>query len=86
MSDDFLKDLFEIREDTTFEFKEICGFTFAFMTKTTLIKDKISAYEIIPIGIIYTENDEYYFAPLDRVDYIDDVIEEYVKIASKIKY
>ena len=56
------------------------------MTKTTLIKDKISAYEIIPIGIIYTENDEYYFAPLDRVDYIDDVIEEYVKIASKIKY
>lgn len=79
MSDDFLKDLFEINEDITFEFKEICGFTFAFMTKTNLINDKISSYEISPIGIIYTENDEYYFAPLDRVDNIDAIIEEYVK-------
>ena len=79
MSDDFLKDLFEIREEKSYEFKEICGFTFAFMTKTTIIKDKISAYEIMPVGIIYTQNDEYYFAPLQKSDPTDEVIKEYVK-------
>lgn len=79
MSDDFLKDLFEISEDIEYEFKEICGFTFAFMTKTTIIKDKISSYEIAPVGIIYKKNDEYYFAPVDKTDNIEEVIEEYVK-------
>ena len=59
MSDNILKDLFEIREDKTYEFKEICGLTFAFMTRTTIIQEKISAYEIKPVGIIYKENDEY---------------------------
>ena len=79
MSDNILKDLFEIREDKTYEFKEICGLTFAFMTQTTIIQEKISAYEIKPVGIIYKENDEYYFAPLNLADNIDEIIEEYVK-------
>ena len=79
MRDDFLKDLFEISEEKSIEFKELCGFTFAFMTKTTIIKDKISAYEISPVGIIYAENDEYYFAPLDNTDDPGEIIEEYVK-------
>lgn len=79
MSDNFLKDLFKITEDTSFEFKEICGFTFAFMTKTTLINNKISSYEIQPVGIIYVENDEYYFAPIEEMENIDEVIEKYVE-------
>jgi len=79
MSDDFLKDLFEITQDHQFEFKEVYGFTFVFRTTLTKFKEMITSAEIKPVGIIYEENGEYYFAPLYEVENISEIIEEYVK-------
>lgn len=82
MSDDilnYLEDLFEFKYDTGFEFKEIYGFTFVFKRKILLFKDRVSSAEIAPAGIIYEENGQYYFAPLDKVTDIEEIVEEYVK-------
>lgn len=82
MSDDLLSDLreaFEIKERVFFEFKELYGLTFAFKTKIIFIKDKPSAAEIKPMGIIYKENGEYYFAPLDKRADIEAIVKKYVK-------
>lgn len=82
MSDDLLSDLreaFEIKKRVFFEFKELYGLTFAFKTKIIFIKDKPSAAEIKPMGIIYKENGEYYFAPLDEVGDIKAIINEFMK-------
>lgn len=79
MSDDFLKDLFEITQDHQFEFKEVYGFTFVFRTTLTKFKEMITSAEIKPVGIIYEENGEYYLAPLDKVVDITAVVKEFVK-------
>lgn len=83
MSDDIFEDLrkiFEIKQDIIIEFKEVYGFTFVFSTRIHTLKDGTSSGEIKPLGIIYNENGEYYFAPLDRVENIPEIIKEYVKI------
>ena len=80
MSDDIIKDIFEIRQENQYEFKKVFGFTFVFKTTMTMLRKKISSVEIKPIGIIYEENDEYYFAPIiDEVDNIREIIEKYVE-------
>jgi hypothetical protein len=85
MSDNILNDLFDIKEEKTIEFKELYGFTFVFMTSISSINEKISSAEIKPVGIIYTENEEYYFAPLDKVENTSEIIEEYVKIIEEVE-
>ena len=82
MSDDIIRDLqniFEIKEENYYEFKEVYGLTFVFQTKIHHIKGILSSAEIRPLGIIYTENEEFYFVPLDRVKNLPEIIEEYVK-------
>ena len=82
MSDDLfddLKEIFKIEEHISFEFKELYGLTFAFRTKITFFRDTPSAAEIKPMGIIYKENGEYYFAPLDKEADIKQIVREYVK-------
>ena len=82
MSDDIIRDLqniFEIKEETYYEFKEVHGLTIVFQTKIHHIKGILSSAEIRPLGIIYTENEEFYFVPLDRVKNLPEIIEEYVK-------
>lgn len=77
--DKFIKDLFNIDKTTRFEFHEMCGFTFVFK-QTILEKNRnFSAGEIKPVGIIYEENSEFYFAPLDKVTNIDEIVKEYVE-------
>lgn len=76
---DELMDIFEIRQDTEIGFKEIYGFIFVFMTKFTRFNDEITSAEIEPAGIIYKENDEYYFAPLDEAENIHEIVKEYVR-------
>lgn len=76
---DELMEIFEIRQDTEIEFKEMYGLTFAFIRKITQIKERISSAEISPLGIIYSKNGEYYFAPLDEVQNINEIVREYVK-------
>ncbi len=76
--EDFIMDQFDITEDTTFEFREMCGFTFAFQKSIFEYEENYSSAEIKPVGIIYEENDEYYFAPLDEVSEIEAIVKEYV--------
>lgn len=81
MSDDVLENImkrFEVNQDVTLEFKELYGFTFVFKKKVITFRNNISA-EIKPLGIIYDENGEYYFAPLYRRVNINQVVREYVE-------
>lgn len=76
MSDE---EFFKINQDTEFKFKDSYGFTFVFEENILRINEKISSVELKPVGIIYEENDEYYFAPLDEVDDIKAIINEFMK-------
>ena len=83
MKDDIFKDIeniFEFSLDTSYEFKELYGFTFVFKTQILIFKNQISSAEIAPAGIIYEENGEYYFAPLYKSSDIEEIVKEYVKI------
>ena len=58
MSDNILKDIeefLELENYTDYEFKEVCGLTFAFKREIIMIKGRISAASIAPVGIIYEE-------------------------------
>jgi hypothetical protein len=82
MKDDiinYILEPFEITVDSDFEFRTLYGFTFVFKRNLVYMKDKISSAEIKPAGIIYEENGEYYFAPLDEVGDIKAIINEFMK-------
>ena len=76
MSDE---EFFKINQDTEFKFKDSYGFTFVFEENILRINEKISSVELKPVGIIYEENGEYYFAPLDEVGDIKAIINEFMK-------
>lgn len=76
---EFIKDEFEFDEKVEIDFREICGFTFVIKTSILKLNEKLSSAEVKVIGIIYEENDEYYFAPLDKVGKKDPIIEEFVE-------
>ena len=76
---DELKKIFDINETSELEFQKRYGFTFVFERKIYIIKDQITSAEIKPLGLIYEENDEYYFAPLDNVENTDAIVKEFVK-------
>ena len=76
---DELKKLLKIDETREYEFRNIYGFTFAFMRKIVYLDNRLTFSEIKPVGIIYEENGEYYFAPLDKVVDITAVVKEFVK-------
>ncbi len=71
--------LFDIDEITEYIFHEICGLTFVFKSEMLLMKSRISSASIIPVGIIYEENGEYYLAPLYDTINIDEIIKSYVE-------
>ena len=69
-----------IQKEIFYEFRELYGFTFVFENTTVYFKDTIASADIKPVGIIYTENDDYYFAPLiDNPENLKKIIKEYVK-------
>ena len=68
-----------IRKESFYEFKELYGFTFVFENTTVYFKDTIASADIKPVGIIYAENDDYYFAPFDKAENLKKIIKEYVK-------
>lgn len=83
MSDNVLEEIgrqFEIDMDTSIEFKKLYGFTFVFKKRTVSFRDELSSAEISPLGIIYDEDGEYYFAPIHRSVNLTEVVKEYVKI------
>ena len=69
-----------IRKESFYEFRELYGFTFVFENTTVYFKDTIASADIKPVGIIYEENEDYYFAPLtDKPENLKKIIKEYVK-------
>ena len=76
---EFLDEMLEITEDIEYVFEKRFGLTFGFRRDITFIRDKITSAEIIPIGIIYEENDQYYFAPLYDKDEIEAIVKEFVE-------
>lgn len=76
---EFLDEMLEITEDIEYVFEKRFGLTFVFRRDITFIRDKITSAEIIPIGIIYEENDQYYFAPLYDKDEIEAIVKEFVE-------
>ena len=78
MSDNVIGEIFNITEDADIEFKEICGFIFAVQTKIILINDKISSAEIKPLGIIYSQKKDFFFAPLDENADVEEIVEKFV--------
>ncbi len=76
---EFIKDTLKIDETSNYRFRKIYGLTFVFEEIFLEINEKISSAEIKPVGIIFEENDEYLFSPLDEVDDIEPIIKEYVK-------
>lgn len=76
---EFLDEMLEITNDIEYVFEKRFGLTFVFRRDITFIRDKITSAEIIPIGIIYEENDQYYFAPLYDKDEIEAIVKEFVE-------
>ena len=76
---DLLDGIFDVNVTSKYEFKEICGFTFAFEKSTIFYREEISSEEIKPVAIIYTENDDYYLAPLEKSVNKNKIIKEYVQ-------
>lgn len=68
---------FDVRKD--YLFREVCGFTFVFEKEEMWSHSQIASAEIKPIAIIYEENGQYYLAPIDVVDQIEEVVKEFVR-------
>lgn len=81
----FIRKFIEINKDEEILFKKLYGFYFTFRTTHTRINSKITSSEIIPLGIIYEENDEYYFAPIHNEVKIEEIIKNFVEKELKIK-
>ena len=75
----FVYDAFEIEINSEYQFKKLYGLTFVFKNEMAIIKNRLSSNSLTPVGIIYEENDEYYFAPLDKRVSLNDVVREYVE-------
>ena len=79
----FIKDQLNITENIEYRFREMFGFTFVFRETFYSFDEKVSSAEIKPAGIIYEENGEFYFAPLDEVNEIEAIVKEFVEIYLK---
>ena len=68
-----------MKETVKIEFKKIYNLTFVFTTKIITLNEKITSLEINPTGIIYIQNENYYFAPLNKDYDIKSIVKKYVK-------
>lgn len=80
---DMIEYLFDFNIKSEYLFKKLYGLTFVFRKNLVLINDELSSAEIHPLGIIYEENDEFYYAPLHSDYKIEDIVKEYVKKISE---
>lgn len=76
---EFLDEMLEITNDIQYVFDKKFDLTFVFRQDITFIRDKITSAEIIPVGIIYEENGQYYFAPLYDKYEIEGIVKEFVE-------
>ncbi|MBQ2832843.1 hypothetical protein [Methanobrevibacter sp.] len=71
--------IFNFNTTNEYLFHKLYGFTFVFRRDITTLNDKVTSAEILPVGIIYEENDEFCYAPLYGNDEIDEIIQEFVE-------
>ena len=76
---EFLGKMFELKMKNKYLFRKLYGLTFVFRRDIVYLNDYMSSGEILPVGIIYEENGEYYFARLHSKDNIEGIVEEFVK-------
>ena len=74
-----MEDMFEFTIKTEYHFRDLYGLTFVTRNDITSFQDQLTAAEIQVVGIIYEENDEIYFAPLDEIGKIEPIVKEFVK-------
>lgn len=77
--EDLIEDMFDFSIEREYLFEKRYGFTFVMRRDIATFNDQMSSAEIKPVGIIYEENGEYYYAPLYGEGEIDDIIQEFVK-------
>lgn len=75
----FVYDALDIDEIIEYELREMFGFTFVFKKAITIINERISSAGIAPVGIIYDENGEYYYAALDDSGDIGEIVEKFAE-------
>ncbi|MCI6994999.1 hypothetical protein [uncultured Methanobrevibacter sp.] len=75
---DLILEMTDIKEISEYEFHDLCGFTFVFKREFLQFRDDISSASIAPVGIIYDENEEYYFAPFAEDVNVKEIIENYL--------
>ena len=74
-----MEDFLDIRIRSEYLFRSLYGLTLVFRREYAVINNQLSSATIEPIGIIYEENGEYYYAPLHDGDKIDDIVKEFVR-------
>ena len=86
MNDDIMelvKYAFNFDETVEFHFREIYGFTFVIKKSFLKLNKKVTSAEVKVAGIIFEENGEYYFAPLDKHSKKEQIIKEFVEVCLK---
>lgn len=76
--EDLMEDMFDFTVKRKYLFRNVCGLTFVFRRDITCMNDQLSSAEIQPVGIIYEENGEYYYAPLHDRDEMEAIVKEFV--------
>lgn len=77
--EDLISEMFSITIENEYQFRTLYSLTFVFRRSIAYLNERIVSSEIHPAGIIYEENGEYYYAPLDEGEKIDEIIHEFVK-------
>lgn len=82
MSDNILeliKEKIKYEDIDDYIFKEKYGFIFVFKRKIFTLNNQLPSAEINPVGLIYTENEDIYFAPFSEKENVKEIVKEYVK-------
>ena len=76
---ELVKNILNFDETVEFHFREIYGFTFVIKKSFLKLNEKVTSAEVKVAGIIFEENGEYYLAPIDVIDEIEQVVKEFVE-------
>lgn len=72
------------KKDEKLTFKKIAvgedDFYFIYKSKAVILKDKIASYELIPVGFIHNQDEEYYYYSFDGncLGY-EDIVKKFVE-------
>ena len=80
---ELVKNILNFDETVEFHFREIYGFTFVMKKSFLKLNEKVTSAEVKVAGIIFEENGEYYFAPLDKHSKKEQIIKEFVEVCLK---